>query len=148
MIESISHVTFIVKDIDRTTQLFRTIFEAEEVYDGAGKNYSISYEKFFIVGGTWVAVMAGEPLSERSYNHVAFKVPDAEFDDYLRRIKQLGLEMAPGRKRGEGDARSIYFYDYDNHLFELHTGTLRERIASYNGNFDRDGFECACSGIK
>jgi hypothetical protein len=46
--------------------------------------------------------------------------------------------MAPGRKRVEGEARSTYFYDYDNHLFELHTGTLRERIASYTGNFDRD----------
>lgn len=148
MIESISHVTFIVKDIDRSAQLFRTIFDAEEVYDGARKNYSISYEKFFVVGGIWVAVMAGETLSERSYNHVAFKVPDAEFDDYLSRIKLLGLEMVPGRKRVEGEARSIYFYDYDNHLFELHTGTLRERIASYNGNFDRDELECDFSGIK
>lgn len=138
MIESISHVTFIVKDIDRTAHFFRTIFDAEEVYDGAGKNYSISYEKFFVVGGIWVAVMAGEPQSERSYNHVAFKVSDADFDVYLSRIKQHGLEMTPGRKRVEGEARSIYFYDYDNHLFELHTGTLSERIASYDGNFDRD----------
>jgi fosfomycin resistance protein FosX len=24
-----------------------------------------------------------------------------------------------------------YFYDYDNHLFELHTGTLEERLARY-----------------
>jgi len=138
MIESISHITFIVKDIDRTTQFFRTVFDAEEVYDGARKNYSISYEKFFVVGGVWVALMAGEPLSERSYNHVAFKVPEAEFDDYLSRIKQLVLEILPGRKRIEGEARSIYFYDYDNHLFELHSGTLSERITSYKGNFDRD----------
>ena len=138
MIESISHITFIVKDIDRTTQFFRTVFDAEEVYDGARKNYSISYEKFFVVGGVWVALMAGEPLSERSYNHVSFKVPEAEFDDYLSRIKQLVLEILPGRKRIEGEARSIYFYDYDNHLFELHSGTLSERITSYKGNFDRD----------
>ncbi|MDP3309636.1 MAG: FosX/FosE/FosI family fosfomycin resistance thiol transferase, partial [Polaromonas sp.] len=24
-----------------------------------------------------------------------------------------------------------YFYDFDNHLFELHTGTLDERLRQY-----------------
>jgi catechol 2,3-dioxygenase-like lactoylglutathione lyase family enzyme len=98
-------------------QFLRTIFDAEEVYDSAEKNFSISYEKFFIIGGTWIAVMEGEPLSELSYNHVAFKVPDSEFDEYVSRIKKLGLEVEPGRDRVQGEARSIYFYDYDNHLF-------------------------------
>ncbi|MGC3347905.1 FosX/FosE/FosI family fosfomycin resistance thiol transferase, partial [Enterococcus faecium] len=31
----------------------------------------------------------------------------------------------------KGEASSIYFYDFDNHLFELHTGTLQERLKSY-----------------
>ncbi|EIW18957.1 lactoylglutathione lyase-like lyase [Pelosinus fermentans DSM 17108] len=31
----------------------------------------------------------------------------------------------------EGEGRSLYFYDYDNHLFELHTGTLTERLKRY-----------------
>jgi hypothetical protein len=26
---------------------------------------------------------------------------------------------------------SLYFYDDDNHLFELHTGTLAERLERY-----------------
>jgi len=30
-----------------------------------------------------------------------------------------------------GEGRSIYFYDHDNHLFELHTGNLEERLARY-----------------
>ena len=105
-----------------------TIFDAEEVYNSAGENFSISDEKFFIVGDTWIAVMKGEPLLERSYNHVAFKVSDSEFDEYVSRVKQLGLEVKPGRDHVDGDSRSIYFYDYDNHLFELHTGTLQDRL--------------------
>jgi len=114
------------------THFLRTIFDAEEVYDSAEKNFSISYEKFFIIGGTWIAIMEGEPLSERSYNHVAFKVSNSEFDEYVSRINQLGLEVKHGRDRVEGESRSIYFYDYDNHLFELHTGTLQERLSRYS----------------
>jgi len=110
----------------------RTIFDAEEVYGSQKKNFSISGEKFFIIGGTWIAVMEGKRSAERSYDHVAFKIPDAEFDEYESRIRQLGVEIMPGRDRVEGEARSIYFFDYDNHLFELHTGTLQERLSRYS----------------
>ena len=132
MREALSHITFTVRDVERTGHMLRTVFAAEEVYDSAKRSFSISYEKFFLIGGVWVAVMEGEPLPQRSYNHVAFKVSAAEFDDYLCRIRHCGLETAPGRGRVEGEARSIYFYDYDNHLFELHTGTLHQRIAHYS----------------
>ena len=132
MIESISHITFIVKDVERMGEFLRRIFDAEEVYDSKEKNYSLSYEKFFIIGGAWIVVMEGEPLPERSYNHVAFKVSELEFDDYVSRVKQLGVDIKPGRDRVSGEAQSIYFYDYDNHLFELHTGTLDDRLLHYS----------------
>ncbi len=132
MIETISHITMMVRDVEKMGNFLRTIFDAEEVYDSSKENFSLSYEKFFIVGGIWMAVMEGEPLSERSYNHVAFKVSDSDFDEYVLRIKQFGVDIKPGRDRVSGEARSIYFYDYDNHLFELHTGTLDERLLHYS----------------
>lgn len=132
MIESLSHITFIVKDIEKTSHFLRSVFDAKEVYNGSIKNYSISYEKFFMIGDIWVAIMEGESLAERSYNHVAFKIHETEFEDYELRIEKLGLEVKSGRDRQAGEARSIYFYDYDNHLFELHTGTLWERLSVYN----------------
>ena len=132
MIASLSHITLIVTDLEKTAHFLRTIFDAQEVYDSKEKNFSISSEKFFIVGGTWIAIMKGASLSERSYNHVAFKVSETQFDEYFLRVSQLGLEIKPGRERLNGEARSIYFYDYDNHLFELHTGTLQERLSRYS----------------
>jgi fosfomycin resistance protein FosX len=39
--------------------------------------------------------------------------------------------MRPPRGRVAGEGRSLYFYDDDNHLFELHTGTLAERLERY-----------------
>ena len=132
MIETISHITLIVRDVEKMGHFLQTIFNAEEVYDSSKKNFSLSYEKFFIIGGTWITVMEGEPLPERSYNHIAFKVPSSEFDEYVSRVKQLGVDIKPGRDRVSGEARSIYFYDFDNHLFELHTGTLNDRLLHYS----------------
>ena len=39
--------------------------------------------------------------------------------------------MREGRTRVEGEGRSLYFHDFDNHLFEFHTGTLEQRLATY-----------------
>jgi catechol 2,3-dioxygenase-like lactoylglutathione lyase family enzyme len=49
----------------------------------------------------------------------------------LARVRSSGLEVREGRPRVEGEGRSIYFYDDDNHLFEFHSGTLEERLERY-----------------
>jgi fosfomycin resistance protein FosX len=51
---------------------------------------------------------------------------------YSEKITELGLETIPDRKRIAGEGKSIYFHDYDNHLFELHTGSLDDRLTHYN----------------
>ena len=130
-IEGISHLTFIVKDIEKSANLFKKLFNAKEVYDSFNKNHSLSREKFLLIDNLWVALMEGKELSERSYNHVAFKIYKQELDVYLEKIVSLDLEIKEGRTRIDGESESIYFYDYDNHLFELHTGTLEERLAEY-----------------
>ena len=76
--------------------------------------------------------MEGDSAAGKTYNHVAFQIDDEDFDGYADRIKSLGIEILPGRNRNPSEGRSLYFYDYDNHLFELHTGTLEERLAYYN----------------
>ncbi len=76
MIEGSSHITFVVRDLERTADLFETDFDAEK-------------------------------------------------------IRACGLEVEEGRSRVKGEGRSLYFHDYDNHLFELHSGTLDERLTRY-----------------
>lgn len=137
MIESISHITFIVENVKRSAELFRSVFNAKEIYDSSEMNFSVAYEKFFLIGGSWIAIMEGKPLSERTYNHVAFKISESDIDDCINKIRKLGLEVFEGRPRIEGESRSVYFYDYDNHLFELHTGTLNGRLSSYKKHLPR-----------
>lgn len=42
--------------------------------------FSISREKYFLINDQWIAIMEGESLAERTYNQVAFKIDDGEFD--------------------------------------------------------------------
>lgn len=133
MIQGISHITFIVHDIEKTTKFFREVFDAKEVYSSGIKMFSLSREKFFFIGDTWIAIMEGKSLKEKTYNHVAFKVLEKDFDMYVERIKKFGLDIKEARSRIEGEAQSVYFYDYDNHLFEIHTGTLNKRLQKYKG---------------
>jgi len=89
--QGISHLTFIVRDLGRMARFLCDGLGAEEVYDSAGNHFSLSREKFFVLGG----------------------------------------DILPARPRVEGEGQSLYVHDFDNHLFELHTGTLQQRLARY-----------------
>jgi len=125
-------MTFIVKDLECSSMFFEKIFGAKEVYSSGNKTFSLSQEKFFLINDLWICIMKGESLAERTYNHIAFQIPESEIDGYITRLKDIGAEIKPERHRVDGEGRSLYFYDFDNHLFELHTGTLDERLARYS----------------
>ena len=108
------------------------VLDAKKIYDSGDRTYSLSKERFFNIGGIWVATMEGESLRDKTYNHVAFKMAVEDYDKKLQRIQALGLEVREGRSRVDGEGRSIYFYDFDNHMFELHSGTLQERLRCYS----------------
>jgi catechol 2,3-dioxygenase-like lactoylglutathione lyase family enzyme len=132
MIEGLSHITFIVRDLERMTVFLTRILDAREIYASGDRTFSISREKFFLVNQLWIAVMEGEALPDKTYNHIAFKIGENDFDRYAERVQTLGIEIRSDRTRVEGEGRSLYFYDYDNHLFELHTGTLDQRLRRYS----------------
>ena len=132
MIEGLSHLTFIVSDLDKMEVMLTSVLDAKKIYDSGENTFSLSKERFFEIGGLWIATMEGDPLRTQTYNHVAFKIDADEYDDRLASINSLGLQVREGRSRVEGEGQSIYFYDYDNHMFELHSGTLHERLLRYS----------------
>ena len=132
LIEGLSHLTFIVRDLEKMSRLITEVLGGEEVYSSGDQMFSTSREKFFVAGGLWIAVMEGESLPSRTYNHVAFKVSDEQLETAKLAIERLGLDVKPPRPRVDGEGQSLYFHDHDNHLFELHTGTLEERLARYS----------------
>jgi fosfomycin resistance protein FosX len=131
MIEGLSHVTLVVRDLDRAGAFVRDALGGREVYASGEREFSTSAERFYLVGGVWLALMQGEPRERSGYEHVAFKVADADLDAWAERLRGLGIELREGRPRVAGEGRSLYFYDHDDHLFELHTGTLEQRLQRY-----------------
>jgi len=76
--------------------------------------------------------MEGFSKTRRTYQHLAFKVSPEALPLFEQRLRSLGLEIKPPRPRVEGEGESLYLYDFDNHLFELQTGTLDQRLQRYN----------------
>ncbi len=105
MIEGLSHITLIASDLDRMSAIVEQVLDGREVYSSGDDTFSLSREKFFIVGGQWIAVMEGEP-SGRSYNHVAFKVDETDLPDYRRRLVGWPADWEGHRaERGVQEAR-------------------------------------------
>lgn len=133
----ISHITFIVKNLEQSSLMLKSIFNAQEIYSSDSVQFSIHPEKFFLIENLWIALMEDTSTNlNKTYNHIAFKIEYDELDDYIQRIENVNLKIEEGRSRIQGEGASIYFYDYDNHLFELHTGTLNERLKKY-ASFDK-----------
>ena len=124
----LSHATLIVRDPTRAAVLFERIMNAERVHDGGGNGTGRSHEIFLVIGGTWLALVEGTWPECEGYGHLAFRINDFEYDERLARVRAMDLKVEPSRPRKPGEGRSIYFRDYDNHLIELHTGTLRARL--------------------
>ena len=107
MIEGLSHITFIVSNLERMAHFLATIFNDQEVYSSEGKTFSISNEKFFLISHIWIAIMQGETSLDRTYNHIAFKIDEEDFEEYAARIKLASIEVREGRSRVAGEGRAI-----------------------------------------
>ena len=57
----LSHVTFIVSDLDHMEHVLTAVLGAVRVYDSGSDTFSLSEERFFLIGdgdtATWVAIM-------------------------------------------------------------------------------------------
>lgn len=131
MSSGLSHITMVVTDLDETQVFLEAAFRARCVYRSDDGGFVPSETRFFLIGDVWLAIIQGDALPSRTYNHIAFKIEDADYEACLTRLEAGQIEMLPSRPRVEGEGRSLYFYGPDNHLFELHTGTLEQRLARY-----------------
>jgi catechol 2,3-dioxygenase-like lactoylglutathione lyase family enzyme len=124
MLNSIGHIALVVADPARTAQLFESLFESKTVrrLDAEGHD-----ETFVNLGGTWFLLAEANVERQRTGDHIAFHVAKADLLATAEKLKAMNLEFMLARSDS-----SLYFFDYDNHLFELDTtdldGELGKRV--------------------
>lgn len=120
MLEAISHVALVVKDPARTAALFHDLFSARVLEREDEEGHS---ETFVRLGGIWI-VLVGAPVQRaRTGDHIAFRVTPEILEATAARLQAMGREFIRARSN-----RALYFFDYDDHVFELDTEDLDEEL--------------------
>jgi catechol 2,3-dioxygenase-like lactoylglutathione lyase family enzyme len=122
VLNSIGHIALIVADPARTARLFEVLFEAKTVrrLDADGHD-----EMFINLGGTWFLLAEASVERQRTGDHIAFHVERADLLATLEKLKAMNMEYILARSD-----TSLYFFDYDNHLFELDTTDLDSELGA------------------
>ena len=127
-IMGLNHLTFSVSDLDRSISFYRDALGARLLVKGNTTAY-------FSLAGLWIALNVEKNISRNeilsSYTHLAWTIADCDFGAWQERLTSRNVNILPGRVRDERDKGSIYFTDPDGHKFELHTGSLQDRLAYY-----------------
>jgi catechol 2,3-dioxygenase-like lactoylglutathione lyase family enzyme len=132
-VTGINHVTIIVRDMRRTVDLFVGVLGAHPEYVSERREYSKYPETFLRLGDLWLVVMQDDGARDkaRTYDHIALSVPSEKMEELNHRLSEADVEVVTSRPRIDQEASSIYFYDYDDHLFELHSGRIDQRLKYY-----------------
>jgi catechol 2,3-dioxygenase-like lactoylglutathione lyase family enzyme len=121
MITGINHVTLSVKDVSESVDFYTGVLGLTPVARWPKGAY-------LLAGDLWLAlvldshVRAG-PLPE--YTHVAFTVPDEDFQELSERVRASGAGIWQDNWT-EGD--SLYFLDPNGHKLEIHSSDLAARL--------------------
>ena len=111
MLESISHVALVVKDPSRTAALFHELFSARVVERVDDDGHP---ETFVRLGGIWIVLVGGSVQRARTGDHIAFRATAQILEATAAKLEAMGREFIRARSN-----RALYFFDYDDHVFEL-----------------------------
>jgi catechol 2,3-dioxygenase-like lactoylglutathione lyase family enzyme len=121
MIRGINHITFSVKDAEKSFAFYRDILGFKPVAKWPKGSY-------FLAGGIWIALVLDEHTQKQElpeYSHVAFSLGTEEFEVFRHRFEENNVRIWQENKT-EGE--SIYFCDPDGHKLELHCSDLETRL--------------------
>ncbi|MEH1935797.1 MAG: fosfomycin resistance glutathione transferase [Nostoc sp.] len=123
MITGINHITLSVSDVEKSFDFYTKILGCKAIAKWKRGAY-------LLAGNLWLCLSL-DPNTRTSpaaeYTHIAFSVPEQDFQKYSDRLIYLGVKKWK-ENTSEGD--SLYILDPDHHKLELHIGDLSSRIAA------------------
>ena len=121
MLESISHIALVVKEPARTAALFHELFGARvfEREDDEG-----DLETFVKLGGIWIVLVGASVERARTGDHIAFHATPEILEATAAKLQAMGREFIRGRSN-----KALYFFDYDDHVFELDAEDIDKELA-------------------
>lgn len=112
MLKSLSHIALVVKDPGRTAALFQDLFGTRAVEREDDEGHT---EIFVRLGGTWIVLIAGASVQRsRTGDHIAFRATPEVIEATAAKLQAAERELIRARSN-----RALYFFDYDDHVFEL-----------------------------
>jgi catechol 2,3-dioxygenase-like lactoylglutathione lyase family enzyme len=122
MLDAISHVALVVKDPARSASLFQELFDSKVI----SRTDSDGHDETFVrLGRTWFVLVKASVERPRTGDHVAFTVSKAALFACAEKLKAMNHEFMLARSD-----TALYFFDYDNHVFELDTADLEAELAN------------------
>jgi catechol 2,3-dioxygenase-like lactoylglutathione lyase family enzyme len=122
MLGAISHVALVVKDPAKSAALFKELFDSKVITRTDSDGHD---ETFVRLGRTWFVLVQASVERPRTGDHVAFSVSKASLAACAEKLKAMNQEFILARSD-----TALYFFDYDNHVFELDTTDLEAELAN------------------
>jgi len=123
MIRGVSHITFAVRDLQRSIDFYGEVLGFRLVMRS-------DISVYFSAGDLWFCVVEdpATPQDVRAeYTHIAFDVAAEDHEALRARIVASGARIFQ-ENRTEGE--SLYFVDPDGYKLEIHSGDLHSRLAA------------------
>jgi len=122
MLDAIGHIALVVQDPQKTAALFQELFAAKPVSRTDADGHD---EMFVKLGRTWFVLVKASVERPRSGDHIAFSVSKDTLQKCAEKLSAMGREIILARAD-----TALYFFDYDNHVFELDTTDLEAELAN------------------
>ena len=120
MLAAIAHVALTVRDPARTADFLRDLFGAPVLRRTDAEGHD---ETLIRLGVTWFALIGSDVTRERTGDHIAFHVARETIPSIGDKLKSKGCDFILSESGG-----SLYFFDFDNHVFELDSSDLEQEL--------------------
>lgn len=120
MLGPIAHIALIVRDPSRTAGFLRDLFEVPVLRRTDAEGHD---ETFVRLGVTWFALIGADVKRERTGDHIAFRVARETIPSIADKLKSKGCEFILSKS-----CTSLYFFDFDNHVFELDSSDQEQEL--------------------